>query len=341
LGTPVALITGITGQDGSKLADLLLSKNYEVHGVVRRSSSFNTWRIEHIRSRLKLHYGDMCDGSSLYRILKEVGPDEVYNLAAQSHVGVSFEVPEYTAESDALGTLRLLEAIKSLKLGCRFYQASTSELYGSSPPKQNEETPFRPRSPYAAAKLYAHWLTVQYREAFGLHASCGVLFNHESPSRGENFVTRKVCRTVARGEKLLLGNLEAIRDWGHAREYVYGMWLMVQQPTPSDYVLATGEGHTVRELVEEAYRYVGKPVQVDLDPSQIRPLEVNALIGDSTKARRVLGWEPKVTFKQLIAEMMEAEIDSARKAGSVGQRIAVPDGVHYLGIPDSRGEVRT
>jgi GDPmannose 4,6-dehydratase len=305
---PVALISGITGQDGSLLAEFLLERGYEVHGIVRRSSTFNTGRIDHIRSRLNLHYGDMCDGSSLYRILNLVGPDEVYNLAAQSHVGVSFELPEYTSESDALGTLRFLEAIKSLKMGCRFYQASTSELYGSSPPKQNEETPFRPRSPYAAAKLYAHWITTQYREAFGLHASCGILFNHESPVRGENFVTRKVCRTIARGEKLLLGNLGAVRDWGHARDYVYGMWLMVQQRTPSDFVLATGEGHTVRELVEEAYRCVGKPVQVDFDPSQIRPLEVNALIGDSAKARRILGWEPKTTFKQLIAEMMEAEI---------------------------------
>lgn len=307
MATPVALITGITGQDGALLAELLLSKNYEVHGVVRRSSTFNRGRIDHLQDRLKLHYGDMCDGSSLYRILQLVGPDEVYNLAAQSHVGVSFELPEYTAESDALGTLRLLEAIKSLKLGCRFYQASTSELYGSSPPKQNEETPFQPRSPYAAAKLYAHWITKQYREAFGIHASCGILFNHESPTRGENFVTRKICRTVARGEPLRLGNLEAVRDWGHARDYVQGMWLMVQQRDPSDYVLATGEGHTVQELVEEAYRYVGRPVQVDLDESQIRPLEVSALIGDASKARRILGWEPKTTFKQLVAEMMEAE----------------------------------
>jgi GDPmannose 4,6-dehydratase len=250
----------------------------------------------------------MCDGSSLYRILQLVGPDEVYNLAAQSHVGVSFEVPEYTAESDALGTLRLLEAIKSLRLGCRFYQASTSELYGSSPPKQNEETPFKPRSPYAAAKLYAHWLTVQYREAFGIHASCGILFNHESPIRGENFVTRKVCRAVAMGEQLRLGNLEAIRDWGHAKDYVHGMWLMVQQRDPQDFVLATGEGHTVKELVEEAFKHVGREVDVDCDLSQIRPLDVPALIGDASKARKVLGWEPRVTFKQLIAEMMEAEL---------------------------------
>lgn len=322
LATPVALITGITGQDGSLLAELLLPKGYEVHGIVRRSSSFNTGRIDHIRNRLTLHYGDMCDGSSIYRILQAVGPDEVYNLAAQSHVGVSFELPEYTAESDALGTLRILEAIKSLKLGCRFYQASTSEMYGSSPPKQNEETPFKPRSPYGAAKLYAHWLTTQYREAYGIKASCGILFNHESPRRGENFVTRKVCRAVARGEKLRLGNLDAIRDWGHANDFVEGI-SRICQADPGDFVLATGEGHTVRELVEEAYRYVGKPVQVDLDGSQIRPLEVDALIGDYSKARQVLGWEPKTTFKQLIAEMMEAELDSARKAGLIRERAEV------------------
>jgi GDPmannose 4,6-dehydratase len=324
LGTPLALITGITGQDGALLAELLLEKGYEVHGVVRRSSTFNTGRIDHIRNRLTLHYGDMCDGSSLYRILQLVGPSEVYNLAAQSHVGVSFEVPEYTAESDALGTLRLLEAIKSLKLDCRFYQASTSELYGSSPPKQNEETPFKPRSPYAAAKLYAHWLTVQYREAFGIKASCGILFNHESPIRGENFVTRKVCRTVARDERLAIGNLCAVRDWGHAREYVDGMWRMLNCGEPGDFVLATGVGHTVKDLVEEAYGYVGKPIQVDLDESQIRPLEVNALIGDASKARRVLGWEPKTTFKQLIAEMMESELAAAGKTRPEREREEVP-----------------
>jgi GDPmannose 4,6-dehydratase len=324
MATPLALITGITGMDGSLLAELLLSRGYEVHGVVRRSSSFNTGRIDHIRHRLTLHYGDMCDGSSLYRILQLVGPDEVYNLAAQSHVGVSFELPEYTAESDALGTLRLLEAIKSLKLGCRFYQASTSELYGSSPPKQNEETPFQPRSPYAAAKLYAHWLTKQYREAFGIKASCGILFNHESPTRGENFVTRKVCRAIARGEKLSLGNTSAIRDWGHARDYVYGMWLMVQQRDPQDFVLATGEGHTVMELVEEAARAAGREVVVECDQSQIRPLEVPALIGDASKAKRLLGWEPKVTFKQLIAEMMEAELAAVGATRPDRERAQVP-----------------
>jgi len=313
LGTPVALVTGITGQDGALLAELLLTKGYDVHGIVRRSSSFNTGRIDHIRSQLNLHYGDLTDGSGLVRILKAVGPDEIYNLGAQSHVLVSFETPEYTANADALGTLRLLEAIRILGLGSRFYQASTSEMYGSSPPKQNEETPFKPRSPYGAAKLYAHWLCCNYREAYKIKASCGILFNHESPVRGENFVTRKVCRSVARGERLSLGNLMAVRDWGHARDYVRGMWSMLQHE-PGDFVLATGEGHTVKELVEEAYAYVGKPVQVDFDKGQIRPLEVDALIGDYSKAKKVLGWEPKTTFKQLVAEMMESELASACKA---------------------------
>jgi GDPmannose 4,6-dehydratase len=310
LATPVALISGITGQDGALLAELLLSKGYEVHGVVRRSSTFNTGRIDHIRHRLTTHYGDMCDGSSLQRILQAVGPDEVYNLAAQSHVGVSFEVPEYTAESDALGTLRILEAIKALKLNCRLYQASTSEMFGDSPPLQNEETPFRPRSPYGAAKLYAYWLVRQYREAYGIFACNGILFNHESPIRGENFVTRKVCKAIARGERLRLGNLEAVRDWGHARDYVEGMWLMLQQPKPDDYVLATGEGHTVRELVQEAAKHVPWVVELEHDSSQVRPLEVNALIGDASKAKRVLSWEPKTTFRELIAEMMGAELAS-------------------------------
>jgi GDPmannose 4,6-dehydratase len=255
----------------------------------------------------------MCDGSSLYRILQLVGPGEVYNLAAQSHVGVSFEVPEYTAESDALGTLRLLEAIKALKLKCRLYQASTSEMFGDSPPLQSEETPFKPRSPYGAAKVYAYWLVRQYREAYGIFACNGILFNHESPIRGENFVTRKVCKALARGERLRLGNLEAVRDWGHARDYVEGMWRMLQVPVPDDYVLATGEGHTVRELVQEAAKHVPGVVEVERDPSQIRPLEVNALVGDYSKAKRVLGWEPKTTFRQLIAEMMEAELAAASK----------------------------
>jgi GDPmannose 4,6-dehydratase len=314
LATPVALISGITGQDGGYLARLLLSKGYEVHGIVRRSSSFNTGRIDDIRSRLNLHYGDMCDGSSIYRTLQTVRPDEVYNLAAQSHVAVSFEIPEYTAESDALGTLRFLEAIKALNLECRYYQASTSEMFGDSPPPQNEFTPFRPRSPYAAAKLYAYWLVRQYREAYGIHASNGILFNHESPERGENFVTRKVCRAAARKETVKLGNLNAVRDWGHAKDYVEGMWLMLQQDKPDDYVLATGVGHSVLELCILAYGHMGLTPMVEIDQTYKRPLDVDALIGDASKAREKLGWVPRTSFKELIAEMMESEIDSASKA---------------------------
>jgi GDPmannose 4,6-dehydratase len=314
LATPVALISGITGQDGGYLARLLLSKGYEVHGIVRRSSSFNTGRIDDIRSRLNLHYGDMCDGSSIYRTLQTVRPDEVYNLAAQSHVAVSFEIPEYTAESDALGTLRFLEAIKALNLECRYYQASTSEMFGDSPPPQHELTPFRPRSPYAAAKLYAYWLVRQYREAYGIHASNGILFNHESPERGENFVTRKVCRAAARKETVKLGNLNAVRDWGHAKDYVEGMWLMLQQDKPDDYVLATGVGHSVLELCILAYGHMGLTPMVEIDQTYKRPLDVDALIGDASKAREKLGWVPKTSFKELIAEMMESEIDSASKA---------------------------
>jgi GDPmannose 4,6-dehydratase len=287
---------------------LLLSKGYEVHGVVRRSSSFNTHRIDDIRNRLTLHYGDMNDGSSLYRVLQEVEPQEVYNLAAQSHVAVSFEIPEYTAESDALGTLRLLEAIKSLKLKTRFYQASTSELFGNSPPPQNEETPMQPRSPYGAAKLYAYWLVKQYREAYGLHASNGILFNHESPIRGENFVTRKICKAVARGETIQLGNVHAVRDWGHARDYVEGMWLMLQQSDPDDYVLATGVGHTVEDVYHEAGRYVDTLPPIEIDETYKRPLEVDALIGDPSKAQRKLGWRAQTSFEEVIRELMESEL---------------------------------
>jgi GDPmannose 4,6-dehydratase len=340
LGAPVALISGCTGQDGSYLARLLLEKGYTVHGIVRRSSSFNTGRIDDIRERLTLHYGDMNDGSSLYRILNTVCPNEVYNLAAQSHVGVSYEVPEYTAESDALGPLRFLEAIKGLGMQCRFYQASTSELFGDSPPPQSEETPFRPRSPYAAAKLYAYWIVRQYRDAYGIHASNGILHNHESPIRGENFVTRKVCKAAARGETVRLGNLNAIRDWGHARDYVDGMWRIVQHHKPDDYVLATGVGHSVMELCIEAYGYMGMMPKVEVDQSYKRPLDVDVLIGDASKARKVLGWKPRTTFKELIAEMMEAEIDSARKAGLYGQRTEVPDGVHRDRVSDARREIR-
>lgn len=316
MATPVALITGVTGQDGSYLSELLLSKGYVVHGLVRRSSSFNTGRIDHLHndernpdSRMFLHYGDLTDATNIIRIISETNPDEIYNLGAQSHVAVSFETPEYTANADALGTLRLLEAMRLLKSKARFYQASTSEMFGDSPPPQHEETPFRPKSPYGSAKLYAYWTVRNYREAYGLHASNGILFNHESPIRGENFVTRKVCKAVARGEKLYLGNLDAVRDWGHAKDFVYGMWLMLQQEKPDDYVLATGEGHTVRELVEEAYAYMGKPVRVNIDPRYKRPNEVNALVGNYYKAKIKLGWEPTIKFKQLISEMMRAEID--------------------------------
>ena len=309
-----ALITGVTGQDGAYLSRLLLAKGYEVHGLVRRSSSFNRARIDDLQGKIELHYGDMNDASSLLHIVSKVRPREIYNLAAQSHVGVSFEVPEYTANSDALGTLRLLETIRSLELDSRLYQASTSEMFGSSPPPQSEDTPFSPRSPYGVAKLYAYWVCRNYREAYGMHVSNGILFNHESPLRGENFVTKKVCRAVARGEKLALGNLEAIRDWGHARDYVLGMWQMLQQDEPSDYVLATGKGHTVRHLVETAFRCVGKKAEVELDPSQIRPLDVEILVGDPSKAKRELGWQTETTFEELIAEMMEHELHSARAA---------------------------
>lgn len=314
MAAPVALLSGVSGQDGAYLARLLLSKGYRVHGIVRRSSSFDTWwRIDDIREKIQTHYGDVTDGSGLTRLLAEIRPDEVYNLAAQSHVGVSFETPEYTAQVDGLGTLKFLEAIRTLKLDTRFYQASTSELFGDSPPPQNELTTMRPRSPYAAAKLYAYWIVKQYREAYGLHASQGILFNHESPIRGENFVTRKVCRAAARGEAVRLGNLQAIRDWGHARDYVEGMWLMLQQSRPDDYVLATGKGHSVMELCIEAYSYMDMSPRIIVDESYKRPLEVDVLVGDASKARKVLGWHPRTSFKQLIAEMMEAEIDSAGK----------------------------
>lgn len=316
-----ALITGITGQDGAYLAELLLGKGYEVHGIKRRSSSFNTGRLDHLYqdehepdARLFLHFGDMTDSTNLIRILAEVRPHEIYNLAAQSHVAVSFETPEYTANADALGTLRLLEAIRLLKLDSRFYQASTSEMFGNAPSPQNEETPFSPRSPYGAAKLYAYWMVRNYREAYGIHASNGILFNHESPIRGETFVTRKVCRAAARGEKVYLGNISAVRDWGHAKDYVRGMWLMLQQRYPDDYVLATGIGHSVQELVELAYSHVEREPDAQYDSIYERPLEIDRLVGDATKARERLGWTPEITFEELIAEMMEAEIARARRS---------------------------
>ena len=319
-----ALITGITGQDGSYLTELLLEKGYVVHGIVRRSSSFNRGRIEHLiqdksiyGESLFLHYGDMSDSSALNRIIEKIEPDEVYNLAAQSHVGVSFKVPEYTCDVDAIGVVRLLDALRETGMAgsSRFYQASTSELFGSSPPPQNMETPFQPRSPYAAAKLCAHWMVVNYRDGYDMHASCGILFNHESPRRGENFVTKKIAREAARIKKglstqLSLGNIDAKRDWGHARDYVKAMYLMLQQPTPDDYIIATGEMYSVRDFLEEAFNYL----QLDwhdfviTDPRYMRPTEVDALCGDASKARQVLGWKPETDFASLVREMVDAEL---------------------------------
>jgi GDPmannose 4,6-dehydratase len=346
----VALITGATGQDGAYLAESLLAKGYTVHGIKRRSSSFNTTRVDHLYEdphksgvRFFLHYGDMTDSTNLIRIIQEVQPTEIYNLAAQSHVLVSFETPEYTANADALGTLRILEAIRILKLEgkVRFYQASTSELYGMAPKvPQRETTPFYPRSPYAAAKLYAYWITVNYREAYGMHASNGILFNHEGPTRGETFVTRKITRAVAAIElglqdNLFLGNLSARRDWGHARDFVEGMWLIVQQPEPDDYVLATGEEHSVREFVEKSFACVGRPIEwrgsglaekgvdardgrvlVEIDERYFRPTETDALLGDPTKARQKLGWRHKVSFDELVREMVDADLQDMRRDGA-------------------------
>jgi GDPmannose 4,6-dehydratase len=339
---PVALITGATGQDGAYLSEFLLKKGYIVHGIKRRSSSFNTGRVDHLYQdpheggvRFVLHYGDMTDATNLIRIVQDTQPDEIYNLAAQSHVHVSFETPEYTANADGLGTLRLLEAIRILGMEKRvkFYQASTSELYGNIQEwPQRESTPFRPRSPYAAAKLYAYWITINYREAYGIHASNGILFNHESPIRGETFVTRKITRAVAaiklgRQQTLFLGNLDAKRDWGHARDYVEGMWGIVQHPEPDDYVLATGETHSVREFVEKAFAQIGTHITwrdrgldetgidtrsgrvlVKIDPRYFRPTEVDLLHGDPTKARSKLGWKHRVSFEQLVAEMIAADL---------------------------------
>jgi GDPmannose 4,6-dehydratase len=342
MARPVALITGITGQDGSYLAELLLEKGYEVHGVKRRSSSFNTERVDHLyrdphlpETHFRLHYGDLTDATNLIRIVQEVQPAEIYNLAAQSHVQVSFETPEYTANADALGTLRLLEAIRilGLKDRVRFYQASTSELYGKAhETPQSETTPFYPRSPYAAAKLYAYWITVNYREAYGFHASNGILFNHEGPRRGETFVTRKITQAVSaihlgKQDCLYLGNIDAQRDWGHARDYAEGMWLMLQQDKPDDYVLATGEAHSVREFVEAAFREVGIEIHwqgsgenelglckntgrvvVRIDPRYFRPTEVQLLLGNPAKARKNLGWRHKVGFEDLVREMMANDL---------------------------------
>ena len=317
-----ALITGITGQDGSYLAELLLDKGYQVHGLVRRSSSFNTGRIDHIFQdpherdlRLVLHHGDLHDGVGLVNLLHEVQPDEVYNLGAMSHVKVSFEMPEYTGSVSGLSTIRLLEAIRSAELNCRFYQASTSEMFGASAPPQNESTPFYPRSPYGVAKLYAHWVTVNYREAYGVHAVSGILFNHESPRRGETFVTRKITRAVARiranlQQELFLGNLDAVRDWGYAPEYVEGMWRMLQHDEATDFVLATGTSSTVREFAATAFEHAGLDWEryVRIDPRYHRPTEVDALIGDASKAADLLGWTATTHATDLARLMVDADI---------------------------------
>ena len=322
MSSRVAFITGITGQDGSYLAEFLLGKGYEVHGLIRRSSSFNTGRIDHIyqdphdpNPKLFLHYGDLLDGVGLTNLIREIQPDEVYNLAAQSHVMVSFTMPQYTGQVDGVGTVGILEAIRASKKDIRFYQASTSELFGSTPPPQNEESKFRPRSPYAAAKLMAYWATVNYREAFGVHATNGILFNHESPRRGETFVTRKITKAVANikqgnQKKLYLGNLDAIRDWGYAKEYVESMWLMLQKETSSDYVVATGVGATVKDFAQAAFNRAGLEWEkyVEIDKKYERPTEVDALIGDASKAEKELGWKAKTHWKELAELMVDADL---------------------------------
>jgi GDPmannose 4,6-dehydratase len=361
-----ALITGITGQDGAYLAEYLLGKGYEVHGIKRRSSSFNTGRVDHLyrdpheeNVLFRMHYGDLTDATNLIRIVQEVQPDEIYNLAAQSHVMVSFETAEYTANADALGPLRLLEAIRILGMTerVRFYQASTSELFGKVQEiPQNEGTPFYPRSPYGAAKLYAYWICVNYREAYGMFACNGILFNHESPIRGETFVTRKITRAVARmklglGKKLYLGNLDAKRDWGHAKDFIRAMWLVLQQDHPDDYVIATGESHTVREMVETAFEEIGVEITwrgkgaeeigvvgrvtsdekgvtglnqgdvvVEVDPRYFRPTEVDELLGDASKARRVLGWRPSISFKEMVSQMVRSDLEEALRDQLCSQR---------------------
>ncbi|XP_053957347.1 GDP-mannose 4,6 dehydratase [Anastrepha ludens] len=347
-GKKIALITGITGQDGSYLAEYLLKKNYEVHGIIRRASTFNTSRIEHLYAdpvahkggKMKLHYGDMTDSSSLVKIINMVKPTEIYNLAAQSHVKVSFDLSEYTAEVDAVGTLRILDAVRTcgMEKTVRFYQASTSELYGKVvETPQNEQTPFYPRSPYACAKMYGFWIVINYREAYNMFACNGILFNHESPRRGENFVTRKITRSVAKIyhqqlEYFELGNLDSKRDWGHAMDYVEAMWMMLQCKEPADFVIATGETHSVREFVEESFRFIGREivwqgeginevgieketgvVRVRINPKYFRPTEVDLLQGDASKARRELNWSPKVSFKELVKDMMVADIELMKK----------------------------
>jgi GDP-mannose 4,6-dehydratase len=318
-----AIVTGTTGQDGSYLVELLLEKGYDVHGLKRRSSSFNTGRIEeavraegHRPERFSMHYADLADAASITNLVRDIEPDEVYHLGAQSHVAVSFEIPEYTADVTGLGTVRILEAIRASHKPVRFYQASSSEMFGSTPPPQSESTPFHPRSPYGCAKVFGYWSTVNYREAYGIHASNGILFNHESTRRGETFVTRKITRAVARvaaglQHELRLGNLDAVRDWGYAPEYVEAMWLMLQQDAPDDYVISTGEAHTVREFAEAAFARVGLDWQqyVVTEPRYMRPAEVDALIGDASKAKEKLGWEARVRFEELVHRMVDADVE--------------------------------
>lgn len=345
-----ALITGITGQDGSYLAEFLLKKGYDVHGLIRRASTFNTDRIDHIYrdphesgARLHLHYADLTDGNSLAKIVRVVKPTEVYNLGAQSHVRVSFDQPVYTADATGVGTIKLLEAIRDFEnestYQIRYYQASTSEMFGGMPETapQSETTPFHPRSPYGCAKLYAHWITINYRESYNMHASCGILFNHESPRRGETFVTRKITRAVGRikhglQNKLFLGNLDAKRDWGFAGDFVEQMWLMLQQETPDDYVVATGETHTVREFCERAFGRVGLDYKgyVQIDPRYYRPAEVDLLLGDPTKAKTKLGWTPRVTFDELVGMMVDADLDLALREKTL------KDAGHAVSIPSER-----
>lgn len=324
-----ALITGITGQDGSYLAELLLEKGYEVHGIIRRASTFNTSRIDHLYNdphiagtRLFLHYGDLSDGTRLVTLLESIQPDEVYNLAAQSHVRVSFDEPEYTGNSTGLGSIRLLEAIRMVGLQCRYYQASSSEMFGATPPPQNEDTLFYPRSPYGAAKLYSYWVTRNYREGYGMFAVNGILFNHESPRRGETFVTRKITRAVARikagvQDELFMGNLDAVRDWGYAPEYVEAMWMMLQHDQPDDYVVATGTDYTVRDFLQLSFEHVGLDWEkyVKFDERYLRPTEVDALVGDSTRARTALGWEPKVLTPELAQIMVDSDIKALEAEG--------------------------
>jgi GDPmannose 4,6-dehydratase len=343
-----ALITGITGQDGSYLAEFLLSKGYEVHGIMRRASTFNTDRVDHIYIdphesgvRFFLHYGDLADSGQIDNLIYNIRPEEVYHLGAQSHVRVSFDIPEYTGEITGLGTTRILEAIRRSGIKARFYQASSSELYGNSPPPQSESTPFKPRSPYAAAKIYSYWMTVNYREGYGIHASNGILFNHESPRRGETFVTRKITRALARivsgkQDKLYLGNLKAKRDWGFAPEYVEAMWLMLQQDEPGDFVIATGQTHSVEDFLLEAFGYAGvdPDKHVEIDQKYFRPTEVDVLTGDASKAREILSWEPQVTFNELVRVMVDADMEAeGLEPKGEGQRILEKKGFGWLGKP--------